>query len=179
MYQVDEKDKVIELENVPQSSVGSPLPIILSDEHRILLAYMAQDTPSDWDGSYVHTVNPITSDEPLALVEFSSYSSFMFGAPNNEAFEGHPLASRGLQPYGAFQIENSSWIRQLERMNSVHPYHKPERFARLKHFIFAFHDSTFECVAESFIVSEHEGSLESLLLIMQSRLQNSWLVKRQ
>jgi len=162
---------VTELEKVPQSSVGAPLPIVLSDEHKILLGYIVQDSPSDWEGSYVRVVDPSTSGEPLALVEFSFYSSFMFGAPNDEVFEGHPLASRGLHPYGAFQIEDSSWVRQLERMNSVHRYHQPERFARLKHFVFAFHDSTFECVAESFTVSEHEGSMESLLSEMQSRLQ--------
>ena len=138
---------------------------------KILLAYIVQDTPSDWDGTSVRVVDQSTSGEPLALIEFTFNWSFMFGSPNDEAFHGHPLASRGLHAYGAFQIENSSWIRQLERMNSVHPYHKPERFERLKHLVFAFHDSTFECVAEGFTVSEHEGSLESLLSAMQSRLQ--------
>ena len=171
MYSVDERDKVVELEDVPQSSVGAPLPIVLSDEHKILLAYIVEDKPSDWDGSYVRVVDPSTPGEPLALVEFSSYSTLMFGAPNDEAFAGHPLTGRGLHPYGAFRVENSSWVRQLERMNSVHPYHEPERFERLRHFIFAFHDSTFECVAEGFTVSEHEGSLESILPVMQSRLR--------
>lgn len=171
MYPVDGQDRVVELEGVPQSSVGAPLPIVLSDEHKILLAYTVQDTPSDWDGTSVRIVDPSTSGEPLALVEFTLYWSFMFGSPNDEAFHGHPLASRGLHPYGAFRIEDSSWIRQLERMNSVHPYHDPKRFERLKHFVFAFHDSTFECVAESFTITEHEGSLESILPIMQSRLQ--------
>ena len=171
MYSIDERDRVIELESVPQSSAGAPLPIVLSDEHKILLAYIVQDTPSDWDGSYVRIIDPSTSGEPLALVEFTFYWSFMFGAPNDEAFHGHPLANRGLHPYGAFQIENSSWIRQLEKMNSVHPYHNPGRFEKLRHYIFAFHDSTFECVAEGFTVSGHEGSLESILPIMQSRLQ--------
>jgi len=171
MYSVDERDKVVELENVPKSSVGAPVPIVLSNEHKILLAFIVEDGPSDWDGSYVRVVDPTTSGESLALVEFGSYSSLMFGAPNDEAFAGHPLTSRGLHPYGAFQIEDSSWVRQLKRMNSVHPYHKPERFERLQHFIFAFHDSTFECVAEGFMVSRHEGSLESVLAVMQSRLQ--------
>ncbi len=171
MYQIDERDKVIELEHVPQSSVGAPLPIVLSDEHKILLGYIVEDETSDWDGSDVRVVGPNTSGESLALVEFKSYSTFMFGAPNDEAFSGHPLAKRGLHPYTAFRIEGSSWVRQLEHMNSVHPYHKPERFERLKHFIFAFHDSTFECVAEGFVVSKHQGSLQSLLLRMRDRLQ--------
>ncbi|MBA2501979.1 MAG: hypothetical protein H0V27_03780 [Pyrinomonadaceae bacterium] len=171
MYPVDERDKVVALESVSQSSVGAPLPIVLSDEHKILLAYVVEDTAPDWDGSSVRVVDPSASGEPLALVEFSSYSSLMFGAPNDEAFAGHPLTNRGLHSYAAFQIENSSWIRQLMQMNSVHHYHKPERFERLKHFVFAFHDSTFECVAERFTLSEHEGSLKSLLSVMQSRLQ--------
>jgi len=47
MYSVDERDRVIELDGVPQSSVGAPLPIVLSDEHKILLAYIVQDAPSD------------------------------------------------------------------------------------------------------------------------------------
>src|SRR6185503_4547771 len=128
MYSVDKRDKVVELDGMPQSSVGAPLPVVLSDEFRALLVYIVQDTAPDWDGTSVRIVDPGTPGEPLALVEFNGYWSYMFGGPNDEAFHGHPLATRGLHPYGAFQIENSSWIRQLEKMNSVHPSHKPERF---------------------------------------------------
>lgn len=105
------------------------------------------------------------------MVEFTRYSTYMFGTPNDEAFHGHPLAARGLRPYGAFQIDNSSWIRQLEKMNSVHHSHRPERFERLRHYVFSFHDSTFECAAESFSITSHEGSLETMLLIMRDRLE--------
>jgi hypothetical protein len=171
MYPVDDLDRVIELKDVPQSSVGAPVPIVLSDEYSVLLGYLVENTPLDCDDSYLHVVGSDTSDEALALVEFTAYRSFSFGSPNDEAFHGHPLAGRGLHPYGAFQVQYSSWIRQLERMNSVHHSHSPERFERLKHFVFAFHDSTFECVAEGFTVTEHEGSLESLLPLIWSRLQ--------
>jgi hypothetical protein len=110
--------------------------------------------------------------QEVALVEFRSCQSFMFGAPNDEAFGGHPLADRGLSPYGAFEIENSSWIRQLERMYSVHSHHRGGWLLTLKHFIFAFHDSTFECVARGLSLSTHSGhSLESLLTEMRKHLQ--------
>jgi hypothetical protein len=171
MYPVDERDKVVELAGVPQSSVGAPLPLVLSDEHKVLLAYIMQEVQPDWDGTSVRIVDPYSPHESLALVEFTLYSTYMFGAPNDEAFHGHPLAARGLRPYGAFHIENSSWIRQLERMNSVHPSHRPERFARLTHYVFAFHDSTFECVAQSFTITRHEGSFETILPIMRDRLE--------
>ena len=170
MYQVDEKDKVTELKNVSQSSVGAPLPIVLSDEHTILLTYLLQNTPENWDGSTIKIVDYETEDETLAIVSFNKYVSFMFGNPNDEAFSGHPLYERGLHPYAIFEVENSSWLRSLEEMNSVHPYHKPEHFQKYKHFIFAFHDSTFECIAECFNISVHKGSLESALTEMQKRL---------
>ena len=171
MYSVDNRDRVIELEGVPQSSAGAPMPFVLSDEHVTLLAYIIQDNLPDWGDRVLTDEDLALLVEHLALVEFRECRTFVFGSPNDEAFDGHPLANRGLHPYGAFQISESSWIRQLEQMNSVHPFHKPERFLRLKHFVFAFHDSTFECVAEAFTVSEHQGSLESLLPIMQKRLR--------
>jgi hypothetical protein len=83
--------------------------------------------------------------------------------PNDEAFRGHPLASRGLGPYRVFEVRASSWIRRLEGMNAVHPQHRPERFARYRHFIFAFHDTVFECVAETFTISTHTGSVADVL----------------
>ena len=169
MYSVDERDKVIEIRTVPQSSVGAPMPIILSDEHRLLLAYIIQ-APSD---SSLDSIVQQAEGEDFALIEFQRYRSFMFGSPNDEAFSGHPLASRGLHPYACFQIEASSWIRQLERMNSVSFRHDPTRFARYNHYVFAFHDSTFECVAENFIVSEYCGTLESLVTVMQRRLDGA------
>ena len=161
MYLIDERDRVIELEDVPQSSVGAPFPLVLSDERTIVLGYRIRDA------------SPACTDRPgesLALVEFELYQSYMFGAPNDEAFSSHPLAARGLHPYAAFRIDDSSWVRQLERMNSVHPNHNPNKFQELKHFVFAFHDSTFECVAKGFRISEYEGTLEGLLPIMLGRL---------
>ena len=98
----------------------------------------------------------------------------MFGSPNDEAFEGHPLESRGLHPYGVFEIENSSWRRELEKRNSIHDRDNPENSAGYKHFIFAFHDSTFECIAMSFEISIHEGSLKDILTEMQKRLIAKW-----
>ena len=167
MYQVDEKDRVIELKNVPQSSVGAPIPVVLSDEHNTFIAYLLE-YETNWE-------NPTRADferngEPIAIVEFKMRRSFMFGSPNDEAFHGHPLYERGLHPYSVFEIENSSWVRKLEQMNSVHERHNSARFEKYKHFVFAFHDSTFECVAESFGISIHEGSLESALTEMQKRL---------
>jgi len=53
MYTVDEKDRVIALEDFPQSSVGAPIPVIVSDEFTTLIAFYLQDTLEDWDGTRI------------------------------------------------------------------------------------------------------------------------------
>jgi hypothetical protein len=40
-------------------------------------------------------------------------------------------------------------------MNSIHPHHRADCFAALTHYVFAFHDTTFECVAASVSLKVH------------------------
>lgn len=170
MYSVDERDRVVELRNIPQSSIGAPLPAVLAAEDRLLLAYLVEAVDSAWDGQTIRVVGPTSTDELVALVTFTSPGAHLFGPPNDEAFDGHPLAGRGLHPYGAFEVRESSWVRCLERMNSVHPNHDPAEYARLRHFVFAFHDSTFECIAEDFTFEVRGGSLASAVRELSGRL---------
>ena len=164
MYQIDDRDRVVELDGVPQSSVGAPIPIVVADEHCVVLAYYLQDSPPGWDGSTARMVDPNDSDEPIAIVAFERCTAHLFGPPNDEAFSGHPLAARGLRPYSTFEVLESSWLRRLERMNSVHPAHDPKSFLEKKrHLVFAFHDSTFECICRGFHVQFAQGSVRSVL----------------
>lgn len=163
MYTVDKRDVVVQRIDAPQSSFGAPCPMVLSGEHHLHLAYFLEEVVAGWDGSSVRIVSEKSEGEPCALVRFSRAYAHMFGPPNDEAFHGHPLEERGLRPYAVFEVQHSSWVRQLERMNSVHPYHQLKKFAAFKHFVFAFHDTTFECVAESFELSVHRGSVSSVL----------------
>lgn len=173
MYSVDQEDRVIPLTDIPQSSMGAPIPIVLSDEFVTVVAFYIENTAEGWDGTWIRVVGPDTEGETVALIRFSICYAYSFGPPNDEAFSGHPLAERGLTPYGAFLIERSSWIRQLERMNSVHPYHKPERYHSLNHYILSFHDSTFECVANGYRIELHEGSARSAVSRMTNLLHRA------
>jgi hypothetical protein len=141
MYEVDARDTVVRLTELPQCDVGAPMPALAAAEHHLEVGYIARERGAD--------------EETIAIVRFNRPYAHFFGPPNDEAFEGHPLAGRGLEPYGAFRIDDSSWIRRLERMNAVHEYHRPEAFAELQHFVLTFHDTTFECVALTFEVGIH------------------------
>lgn len=168
MYTVDNQDVVIEVSDAPRPDVGAPLPLILSDEHHLFLAYLVSEPDPDWDGSCVNVVSPNSNDEAVALIRFKGPYARMFGPPNDDTIQGHPLSNRGLEPYAVFEIQGSSWIRGLEAMASG-------RFlVPLRHFIFAFHDSTFECVAQGFEVEIFRGSLRNVLDRMVESLTESW-----
>jgi len=172
MYPVDKHDAVVEITDAPRPDVGAPLPLVLGDDYRLLLAYLVSEPDPNWDGSYVNVVSPDSDGMQVAVVRFRRPYAHMFGPPNDEAFHGHPLASRGLGPYAVYEVRQSSWIRQLELMNSVHPHHKREWFlANKKHLVFAFHDSTFECIADGFEVQVQRGSLLSALTDMIKLLE--------
>jgi hypothetical protein len=171
MYDIDEKDRVVSCPELPQSSIGAPLPVVVGSEHRVAVAYYLDTTPPDWDGSDVRLVT-MESDEPWAIVVFEDAYAHMFGPPNDEAFNGHPLYSRGLQPYGGFLVHSSSWLRQLERMNSVHSSHDRARFMKGRiHFILTFHDSTFECIARGLHVVRGSGPLTGAFDLMSRAVQ--------
>jgi hypothetical protein len=161
MYAVDELDSVVELPDAPRPDVGAPLPAIVVSEGHLDLLYLISEPDPNWDGTYVKVVGP-DSEGLVARISFSGPYAHMFGPPNDEAFSGHPLASRGLAPYAAWEVRSSSWIRILERMNSVHPYHRSSSFQKLRHFIFAFHDTTFECVASHYQAQRKRGSVASV-----------------
>lgn len=170
MYTIDDRDQVVQINELPQSSAGAPCPVVLYDEHSLVVAYYVQETPQEWDGITVRIIGPESEGEPVAVVRFNRCIAVGSGWPNDEVFSAHPLASRGLRPYSASIIEHSSWLRELERRNSIHVAHKREHFCTFKHFVLAFHDSTLECLAESYDIVERRASIHSLIAEMASML---------
>ncbi|GGI89283.1 hypothetical protein [Shewanella gelidii] len=151
-------NQVVELKE-EQSSVGAPCPVVLSDEHDLFVAYYMQEQSKDFEL------------EAVGLVKFTGFHSYKFGAPNDEAFHGHPLSENGLEPYGTFKIQNSTWVQELCIQNSVHPYHSDDIFRDLIHFVWSFHDTTLEVVAKSYEFSLHQGTPSSVLASYLSSIE--------
>ena len=55
-------------------------------------------------------------------------------------------------------------------MNAVHPHHRGDSFKNYRHFIFAFHDSTFECLAGAYTCEVHSGSNSGVLATVAARI---------
>jgi hypothetical protein len=151
--------------------VGAPMPHLIVNDDRALLAFLLSEPDPASDGTYVTSKSPSDDQpEPLGLVEFDGCMSAKLGMPNDEVFGGHPLRGKGLEAYLAQRVVNSRWLKELEAINSVHSMYRPESWQDLSHFVFWFHDSTFECVAQSFNVETHRTSMKELLGLMIDRL---------
>jgi hypothetical protein len=143
---------------------GAPLPFLIQNDYRAFLIFFLEKIDPNWDGTYVNIRNPGSQDpSSIAVVEFKGCVSAKMGSPNDEVLTGHPLNGKGLQGYRPLCVRNSSWIKELESINSVHTNYRPERWRGLQHFLFGFHDSTFECVATSFVIEVHEVSFDQVL----------------
>ena len=80
------------------------------------------------------------------------------------------MAQRGIREYNGKKMHAKYWIEYFGKMNSVHPYHKKEHFNQHKHFIFSFHDTTLEVVAEGYEIETINGSLKKAISIIKDRL---------
>jgi len=138
MYEIGTEDRVEQATDLPLPSAGAPLPVLVADDAgAVILLFHA----SERDGA-------ASVNEAIAIVRFSGCIAHLLGPPNDEALTGHPLAACGLTPYGVFRVQGSSWVKGLERMNRVHPLHRPEVYREHSHYVYTFHDSVFECVAK-------------------------------
>jgi hypothetical protein len=151
--------------------IGAPLPHLLQNDHRTFLLFLLGESPSSADRTYVTVVSPGDPNPSAhAIVEFKGCVSAKMGAPNDEVIEGHPLHGKGLAAYRAWRVVNSPWIQELQRINSVHPKYRPERWTSLSHYLFGFHDCTFECVASSFAVETMCTTIPAALATICQRL---------
>ncbi len=144
--------RIEKVEETFDIDVGAPMPTILSNEHNLyLIFYIVQK------GQFsVKKPKEILreKDDALVTVKFDKFAQFKFGNPNDEAIEGHPLYNLGLEPYSIQKVVESEWIKDLIKMNSVHPYHRNDQFDKFEHFIFYFHDTCFEIVADGYSIEQ-------------------------
>lgn len=150
---------------------GAPLPHVVCSDYRTFLTFYVRDLDPNWDGSYVNVVDPSSNGAvSLCLVTFNHCVSVKFGHPNDEVQHGHPLYGKGLDSFTAQIVKNSPWLAGVAKTNSVHDYDRPEAWELVNHYVFWFHDNTFECLAKSFDVETSRESMGELLTRIQGKL---------
>jgi hypothetical protein len=136
---------------------GVPRPVLLQSESACYLLFVGSKKQSP-------------DSDAIAIVKFQSCRIARFGYPNDEALPGHPSYKLGLRYYDVFEVNNSPWELELRLQNRVAfpAFEMPKR----RHFVITFHDSTFECIAESTTVEFSDESFQSAVLRIAGVLAN-------
>jgi len=135
-------------------SVGAPLPHIIANEGRLVFGYLVEG-----EGDLSLPAAASLDIDAFVVVKTDHCILFKSGSPNDEVLGGHPYSGIGLGPYAIYEVLNSDWIAEVVGINSVHSNCDPALFSAYRHFIFTFHDSTFELIAKDVSFSVGSGPL--------------------
>jgi hypothetical protein len=150
---------------------GCPRPHLLCNDYKALLAFVLREAEPGAVGATVEAAGPAGEEaSPLALVEFKPCFAAKLGSPNDEVHHGHPLQGRGLEGYTAQRVVNSRWLAEVEAVNKVHRCYDPASWRGRSHYVFWFHDTTFECIAGPFKVELYREGMAAMLARMCRRL---------
>ena len=148
-----DQDRVTELHLGFMPDAGASGAVLLQSEYSVFLLFNAVSDDVRPSGHL--------EDLGVGILEFTRKVTTRFGYPNDEGRNEHPLYHRGLSDigYGVCEVLRSSWAAEwaaitrksanrilggedsmaFKRWETSHAVHR--------HFLVAFHDSTFECVA--------------------------------
>ena len=160
-------------EDIPAARGGAPEPFVFSDEHNLEIIYSISPPASERIGGKYEALTE-EDGEDIAALRFTRCLQHKFGYPNEEAISGHPLWSHGLEYCACTELQGSDWLAEITKQNEVHARHKESMFSSYRHFIFPFHDTTFECLAEGYEVRIYKAWHHQVL---QERLKSfsEWL----
>lgn len=139
--------------------VGAPMPHVWANEHSVFLTFLVADSP-------------MTPTEPVSLtyavVEFLRPVAHRLGLPSEDDQFSHYLYGRGQEIYRAQIVENSPWLREMidmwKKANSEDDDSDEKYWQQhIKHYIFWFHDSTFECLARGYEVHTYHDSINAVV----------------
>ncbi len=142
----------------PRWSGGAPCPHVVASGRKTYLLYLVDTTEPSWEGATVRVVNPAAlRREKLALVTFERCHAHTFGAPNRDD-DVHRLSGRGFAGYGAYRIESSHWLASEKHHDGSSDY-----WNGLHHYLLAFHDELFECIAATWSIEVVDTSFDEAL----------------
>lgn len=148
----------IDIGCLPELAVSGP--VVMAMDERLVFSFNAT----------LRTSEGRRTDAGRAVVQVAPCLAFKFGYPNDEARPGHPLYAQGFDGTAVCEVLESSWITELAQQNRIKfPNSDLSRWG-VRHFVFAFHESTLEVLGRGLDVSLSGEPLADIVGHMQTWL---------
>lgn len=148
------------LNDVPVCNYGAPCPMVVSSEHNLVLAYYVDRPRPEFDGTNPKSMSIHTDDEPCAAIIFDWVRDFRFGPPDEEECFYYRKYIKDFRPGEAYVTNMATWVTSVGLSKTkIYKLSYPDD----KHFIFTFHDTTVEVIAEGFRVDTDTCSVHSMI----------------
>jgi hypothetical protein len=135
----DAPDQIVRLDLGIQPEAAISGAVLVQSEHATFLTFNAMrltNRTSPRGGRELERAG-------TAVIEFEGCYLTRFGYPDDEARWGIPRYE-GLS-YGIYEVMNSSWVAEVVQLNR-HAFPQTQDETDSRHFLFTFHDDTFECL---------------------------------
>lgn len=142
---------------VPEAAISGAM--LLQDESSSYLLFNAMKITEDGR----------RKDAGVAVIELVGCWYTTFGYPNDEARFGIPRYKN--VAYDVCEVINSPWIKEITRLNR-YSFPNTKESTKLHHFVFGFHDSTFECICQTLKVEAHEQQYSEVARSICGRLRH-------
>jgi hypothetical protein len=106
------------------------------------------------------------------VLEFCRIAGYKLTDVSDEIIAAHSLAGRGLTAYGAFLVENSAWIKELEQLDRSHSQFDAQKWHNTKHYMLCFKDRMFEALAIEVTLVGETDSRETATTIALQRMSS-------
>jgi len=156
-------DEIVELDLGVRPDAGVSGAVVLQTESMTILTFIAVCSTSETSPRGDKYLEP----DQRAIVEFQRCLLTRFGHPNDEARWGIPKYAGS--SYGIYEVKDSSWIKEVVAANRHSFPATPDDYVR-RHFLFAFHDSTFECLADDLSIKVVEQPYNEVFAETASRV---------
>ncbi|NIG55010.1 hypothetical protein [Chitinophaga sp. Cy-1792] len=147
--------ELIRIEGAFTMDCGAPMPIILSGDNELIVAFFSLN-------------EDLAAPDEHVVIKFKRCIKYIFGTPGNETLHGHPYYKLGLRSCSFYQLKGSDLIQETDRIESVHPAYKPGVPGNQKHYILTFHDNMFECIAAGYeVLTKNEDYYNQALTLLE------------
>jgi hypothetical protein len=104
------------------------------------------------------------------ILQFRGTAGYKLTDVGDEVIAAHSLTGRGLTAYGAFLVEHSPWIKELEQIDRTHPQFDAQKWRNTKHHMLCFKDRMFEALATEATLAGEAASRETATTIALAQL---------